>query len=61
MIIPGYFDHFARTCRECRRTFDLMDMEDAGEWAFGHDCEVMEGEFASVANVPGKANPEVTQ
>lgn len=61
MIIPGYFDHFARTCRECKRTFDLMDSEDAGEWAYGHDCEVMEGEPASVANVPGNPIGKATQ
>lgn len=28
------------TCPECRRTFDLLDRNDAAEWAYGHDCEV---------------------
>jgi hypothetical protein len=27
-------------CVECGRTFDLMDEVDAGEWFYGHDCEV---------------------
>ena len=27
-------------CVECGRTFDLMDEIDAGEWFYGHDCEV---------------------
>jgi len=26
-------------CRECLRVFDLTDEDDAGEWAYGHDCE----------------------
>lgn len=28
-----------RTCPECGRVFDLTDPDDAGEWAYGHDCE----------------------
>ena len=28
------------TCPECGRVFDLMDDADAGEWYYGHDCEV---------------------
>ncbi len=27
------------TCVECERVFDLLDEEDAIEWAYGHDCE----------------------
>jgi hypothetical protein len=27
-------------CIECKRIFDLLDDEQAGEWAYGHDCEV---------------------
>ena len=27
------------TCDECGRTFDLLDADDAAEWAYGHDCE----------------------
>ena len=27
-------------CYECARVFDLLDEVDAGEWAYGHDCEV---------------------
>jgi hypothetical protein len=27
-------------CVECERVFDLMDEDDAGEWYYGHDCEV---------------------
>ena len=27
-------------CVECQRVFDLMDERDAGEWYYGHDCEV---------------------
>lgn len=26
-------------CVECGRVFDLTDEDDAGEWAYGHDCE----------------------
>jgi len=26
-------------CAECGRIFDLMDEDDAAEWAYGHDCE----------------------
>lgn len=26
-------------CWECKRTFDLSDEEQAGEWYYGHDCE----------------------
>lgn len=27
------------TCIECGRVFDLTDETDAGELAYGHDCE----------------------
>lgn len=27
-------------CVECGRVFDLMNEVDAGEWYYGHDCEV---------------------
>ena len=27
-------------CVECNRIFDLLNEEEAGEWAYGHDCEV---------------------
>lgn len=27
-------------CRECGRVFDLTDEDDAGEFYYGHDCEV---------------------
>ena len=27
-------------CVECNRVFDLWDEDDAGEWFYGHDCEV---------------------
>jgi hypothetical protein len=26
-------------CVECKRVFDLLDSDDAAEWAYGHDCE----------------------
>jgi hypothetical protein len=26
-------------CEECGRVFDLTNLEEAQEWAFGHDCE----------------------
>lgn len=26
-------------CKECGRTFDLWNDDEAGEWYFGHDCE----------------------
>jgi hypothetical protein len=29
-------------CPECGRVFDLLDEDDANEWAYGHDCEVEE-------------------
>lgn len=28
------------TCVECDRVFDLWDEDEAGEWFYGHDCEV---------------------
>lgn len=27
------------TCVECNRVFDMLDEEQASEWAYGHDCE----------------------
>ncbi len=27
-------------CVECSRVFDLLDEEQAGEYYYGHDCEV---------------------
>jgi len=27
------------TCPECQRVFDLLDVGDAAEWHYGHDCE----------------------
>ncbi len=27
-------------CPECDREFDLLDEDEADEWAHGHDCEV---------------------
>ena len=30
------------TCTECERIFDLSDLIDAEEWAYGHDCEVID-------------------
>ena len=27
-------------CVECSRVFNLLDEDDAGEWYYGHDCEV---------------------
>jgi hypothetical protein len=35
-------DYLAPTCGECGRTFDLLNAEDAEEWAYGHDCEPVE-------------------
>ncbi len=29
-------------CQECDRVFDLLDEDDANEWSYGHDCEVIE-------------------
>jgi len=29
-------------CGECGRVFDLTNEDDAGEWYYGHDCEVDE-------------------
>jgi len=29
-----------QVCDECGRAFDMQDEGDAGEWAYGHDCEV---------------------
>ena len=28
------------TCPECKRVFDLVNVDDAEEWYYGHDCEV---------------------
>lgn len=36
-------DYLSPTCGECGRTFDLLDADDAAEWAYGHDCEAPEG------------------
>lgn len=33
---------FKRKCVECGRVFDLLDEVDAGEFYYGHDCEVVE-------------------
>ena len=30
------------TCPECDRVFDLLDPEDAAQFAYGHDCEAPE-------------------
>ena len=30
---------FTAKCPECKRIFDLLDVIDADEWAYGHDCE----------------------
>lgn len=27
-------------CHECGRVFDLLNVTDAAEWYYGHDCEV---------------------
>ena len=27
-------------CVECARVFNLLEEEEAGEWYYGHDCEV---------------------
>lgn len=29
-----------KVCQECARAFNLDDARDAGEWYYGHDCEV---------------------
>lgn len=26
-------------CSECGRIFDLLDVNDASDWYYGHDCE----------------------
>lgn len=26
-------------CPDCSRVFDLLDEDDANEYAYGHDCE----------------------
>lgn len=36
MIRPEYLKP---TCLECGRVFDLLNADDADEWANGHDCE----------------------
>jgi len=30
----------ANECQECGRVFDLSNPVAAGEWIYGHDCEV---------------------
>ncbi len=30
-----------RQCPECERVFNMLDDDDASEWAYGHDCEPM--------------------
>lgn len=40
---PGAYEGYTptqATCPECGRVFDLLDPDDAGEWFYGHDCEV---------------------
>ena len=44
-------DYLAPTCAECGRTFDLLDADDAAEWAYGHDCEPGEGDDDAAENV----------
>lgn len=29
-------------CVECNRVFDLLDENDANEWEYGHDCEIVD-------------------
>jgi hypothetical protein len=36
------FSTFAE-CADCGRVFDLLDGEDADEFAHGHDCEEIDG------------------
>lgn len=33
---------FLKACVECDRVFDLLNDDDALEYAYGHDCEVEE-------------------
>ncbi len=32
-------DNLQVKCVECGRVFDLLNPDDADEWAYGHDCE----------------------
>lgn len=47
MIRRGYL---SPTCGECGRTFDLLDADDAEEWAYGHDCEPGAGDDDATEN-----------
>jgi hypothetical protein len=39
LTTTGKGNHMMVKCPECGRIFDLNDGTDAGEWAYGHDCE----------------------
>lgn len=36
---PGVWIRTRARCSECGRLFDLLQEQDAEEWAYGHDCE----------------------
>lgn len=48
MIRPEYLKP---TCVECGRTFDLLNADDADEWAYGHDCEPDAGDDDAAENL----------
>lgn len=46
------------TCGECGREFDLSNDIDMQEWAYGHDCEVVNENQNSNSQRPRvRANP----
>ena len=34
--------NFKAKCPECNRVFDLLNEDDANEWGYGHDCEILD-------------------
>ena len=48
-------------CVECARVFNLMDEDDAGEWYYGHDCEVQTETGASPSTRKAGADEVIRQ
>jgi hypothetical protein len=40
--VLGLVEEGKATCTECKRVFNLYNLEDAEEYFYGHDCEVDE-------------------
>lgn len=41
-------------CPDCARVFDLLDEDQASEWYYGHDCDIVETVAWSSSNPTGE-------